>query len=395
MLVPLWGLYANMIAQILSQISSHFIIYYQRKVVSVGLQNCHTHNSRSQNMSETQTNEALCRSDFRLNGYNNKNVVKVKLSTNVFIGLLGILAIVLLVLGCSLTSFRLEILGITRKLIELGDDLQPAISNYSIFTIFGVIMEQALYLNSISAFLGLGFLALLLIITSLVVPCFHSLLLMVLWFYPTQKRMKTLLTRIIEILKAWQYVEVYIIAAFLGMWQIGDVSESLVESLCDQFESTFASFAYFGIIEEQNARCFYSDATMEVGAYFLLAASIILSWLSNFILEAEKQQGNSESNYPMINTSKRIVNDFKSTNTDFGMNDMVEEEYEEVKEKIRPLPTQFTDKFNWFLTNEQTNESVLAYVETVQTPRTFDGSIFEGDDSPRSICDGSDPVYTS
>lgn len=38
MLVPLWGLYSNMIAQILSQISSHFIIYYHRCIEASGKQ---------------------------------------------------------------------------------------------------------------------------------------------------------------------------------------------------------------------------------------------------------------------------------------------------------------------------------------------------------------------
>ena len=36
MIVPLWGLYANMIAQFLSQITSHFIINYHRKIVDAG-----------------------------------------------------------------------------------------------------------------------------------------------------------------------------------------------------------------------------------------------------------------------------------------------------------------------------------------------------------------------
>eukprot|EP00940_MAST-03C_sp_MAST-3C-sp2_P000291 g291.t1 len=36
--VPLWGLYANLIAQILSQISSHFIIYYHRNITAAAEQ---------------------------------------------------------------------------------------------------------------------------------------------------------------------------------------------------------------------------------------------------------------------------------------------------------------------------------------------------------------------
>merc|ERR1712194_385074 len=32
LVVPLWGLYANLIAQLVSQLSSHFIIHYHRKI---------------------------------------------------------------------------------------------------------------------------------------------------------------------------------------------------------------------------------------------------------------------------------------------------------------------------------------------------------------------------
>lgn len=36
MVIPLWGLYSNMTAQLLSQISSHFIIHFHRRVVASG-----------------------------------------------------------------------------------------------------------------------------------------------------------------------------------------------------------------------------------------------------------------------------------------------------------------------------------------------------------------------
>ena len=33
LVVPKWGLYANLMAQIISQLSSHFIIFYHRRIV--------------------------------------------------------------------------------------------------------------------------------------------------------------------------------------------------------------------------------------------------------------------------------------------------------------------------------------------------------------------------
>merc|ERR1711884_653349 len=36
MVIPVWGLYANLIAQLISQISSHFILHYHYKIEKEG-----------------------------------------------------------------------------------------------------------------------------------------------------------------------------------------------------------------------------------------------------------------------------------------------------------------------------------------------------------------------
>jgi len=258
-----------------------------------------------------------------------------------------------------LTSFRLEILGLTRKLIEAGDGYEPAITEYNIFTIFGVIIEEAVYLDNIPSYVGLTILALLLVITSLLVPCLHTISLLVLWFFGMKKRTKDKLVTFIEILKAWQYMEVYIISLFLGMWQIGDISETLTSALCEPLDSIFASLAYFGILSDENARCFYSDARMGIGAYVLFGASIILSWLSNFILEAEKHR----TTYKFINdhseTSEKDTINMNHINISFQESSLhnSKQDFEELTKSIQPVSQQFTDKFRWFLVPSQLIES--------------------------------------
>ena len=372
MLVPLWGLFANMIAQIISQISSHFIIYYQRKIVTSGMKNSNIHDPDEADMESSTTSLALCKYEFKMRGLNSGNFAKMRLGSNIFIAMLGCVTTVMLVLGCWLTSFRLEIFGIARSLLDAGGGSNASVTEYNIFSIFGIIMKQAVYLDTIGTYVGLSALGVLLLMTSLIVPCGHCILLMVVWFCSMTRATKDTVVAGIEILKAWQYVEVYIIASFLGMWQIGDVSESLVSSACDPLEETFASLAYFGILSDENARCFYANASMEVGSYVLLVASVMLAWLSNFVLTAEKQQ-----------CATTFMGDPTSCTDEFGKDSMTE-----LKTKIRPVASEFTDKFRWFLMPFQSGF-------TAETPRTFDMSSIGEERSPRSFeLDDEAEVYT-
>lgn len=91
-------------------------------------------------------------------------------------------------------------------------------------------------------------------------------------------------------LQIGQYIEVYILACFLGLWQIGEVADLLVGSFCEPLEGVFGSMAYFGLISDINARCFYSHAGLQAGTYVLILASFLLSGLSYIVMSAEKQQ---------------------------------------------------------------------------------------------------------
>ena len=48
------------------------------------------------------------------------------------------------------------------------------------------------------------------------------------------------------------------------MWQIGDISEIIMKSLCRPLNSQFDSLSYYSVLSEDNARCLYADARMEI-----------------------------------------------------------------------------------------------------------------------------------
>ena len=243
LVIPMWGLYANMIAQILSQISSHIIIYYHRKIVSGANDalNAESMTSWEQNSTDNpETNDEMPNSNgddevfraveskgslkdhlFAAPGHD-EGEMKTRKMSSAFILMFGIIILCLLLLGSGLTSFRLEVFGLAGKLISTGNNSESSIQHHSIFTMIQVIMQEASYLESQYQNVGLTCLSSLLIITSFVIPFLQTVLLLLLWFLVTSEKQKDRMVKAIEILKAWQYMEVYIVASFLAMWQIGD-----------------------------------------------------------------------------------------------------------------------------------------------------------------------------
>jgi hypothetical protein len=63
-----------------------------------------------------------------------------------------------------------------------------------------------------------------------------------------------------EIFQAWQYVEVYMLAIIISSWQLGPVSEFMINSYCDGLTSTFATLVYYGILDPEDAQCFQVQA---------------------------------------------------------------------------------------------------------------------------------------
>lgn len=231
-----------MTAQILSQISSHIIIHWHRQVVKTGYQKFVSQEAVNNCIIETdsaklsdvgvevivaerdeatgkQFIDSLSKHTYSEGPHKNNGQVKVQNCWNVSILIFGLVTILLLLLGCTLPSLRLEVMGMAGRFIAAGSDLgsEALVQYHSVFTMISVIMSEARYLDSSSHYMGLGVLCTLLVSTSFIVPISLCVLLLVLWFRPMTRKVRKRLVLTIEILGAWQYIEVYLIAAFLGM----------------------------------------------------------------------------------------------------------------------------------------------------------------------------------
>jgi len=371
LVVPLWGLYANMIAQLISQVSSHFIIYYHRRIVSNAKAQSGIYHglARSPNTAmeghqkdansrvsvevtsgDEPVNEmgtqrvALHQHQFSRphRGETEKLIVRPWVNTLLLLG--SICLIVVVIAGCSIPSFSLEVLGIIGVAVETGQNSKDATTQHSVFTVIQLLFEEAEFLGTAGDYFGLGTLSMLFVFTVLLVPIMQSLLLLRHWFRPSTLEEMQKLSTIIEILQAWQYADVYLIAIFVASWQLAPISEFMVNSYCDALKDTFGQLVYYGILKEEDAQCFSVRSSINGGSFLLAFGVILLALLTSMVTKAtaqymRDQQGAAEKR-------NRDEEDSAYASDEGG------EIVGGISTRIYPAPVLFTDTFRWLLYQE-------------------------------------------
>jgi len=366
LVVPQWGLYANMLAQLVAQITSHVVIHYHRKTVRAAtkFQAIDLDLAPPPNSGDTQ--EKLCTHRFKLDyeASTRRAILRKRIGWVLLAVLLSF--IVLVICGCSLPSFNIEILGIVGLAVESGNEFKEAKTYYSVFDLAHMIMEQARYINKVPDTIGLGTLASLLVITVFIVPLAQAASLLAQWFAPMSRRQRSINTVFNEMLSAWQYMEVYVLSIIIAAWQLGGVSEFMLNAYCDPLEETFQFLSYFGILKNDDAQCFRVDATVETASWLLVAASLILCILNHFIGAAARQKKQDDD----TPAERRLHTDRwpqspKPSESALGVdsvNQMGEAEgassLDNEKHNVSPISPRFTDYY-YFATTHRTEDQDL------------------------------------
>ena len=358
LVVPLWGLYANMLAQLVSQVSSHIIIHYHRKTAKDAAE------VEDLEPLDSENTEVLRLHSFKLDYEASTKRAIVRRSVNwiLFAALFSLM--ILVICGCAIPSFSIEVLGLVGLAVESGNQFEQAKTYYSVFDLAGMIMDQARYLDTASDRIGLGTLTALLVISVFLVPLAQAVSLFVQWFAPLTKKQRTQNSVVNEILSAWSYMEVYVLSVIITAWQLGGVSEYMINAYCEPLKDTFTSLAYYGVLAESDAQCFRVDANVEAASWILVAASLILCIVGHFVVGATWQK-EQDDNIPADRRlhSDRWLPSKQSTLTigmDMSMSTSIDEEEggsnSDLKEIcVAPVEPRFTDYF-FFATETRTTE---------------------------------------
>lgn len=365
LVVPLWGLYSNMTAQLVSQISSHFIIHYHRKIVNAATSSFqHRHQLAAaqglHGMLATPSSsplisgeaEALRRHHFGRPHRGEEEKVVIKSWVSYLLIVLAISVTGLVIVGCILPSLTVEILGIIGVAVELGQSSQPAKTSHSVFTIVQLLIDEAKFVGTSASYTGLGILSCLFLLTVLVVPIVQSLVLLRQWFSPMTRRQRTRVSILNEVLQAWQYVEVYLLSLFVACWQLGPISEFMFNTSCGQFDGFFSQMAQFGILKLEDAQCFSVQGFIEPGSILLATAAVLLAFLNTVVNKAVKQYF-----YDLkIELEKELFEDGGVSDLSAGNGADGESSKDAPNDssnwRLHPVPVLFTDTFRWFVTGD-------------------------------------------
>lgn len=286
--VPCWGLYANMIAQIISQLSSHFIIHCHRKIVSDCLIQDEAENSNNENIGK----RALCKHPFTCESSRQTNVVR---GVNVGLLVTALAIVCFYVCGCLFTIFSIESYGILGVLVEVGENTTAAVAEYTILDIVEEVAGQARFTGMTTDYIGLVALSGVFIFTVLIVPMLLVLLLLCRWLVPMDKKGRWRNFILIETLSAWQYSEVFILSIVIAAWQLGPLSVNLVNDYCLGLDGFFDTIVSLGLVEGIDGQCFRAEATVNAGLWLLTLGALLLAFLNHFVKMAAQQQVEEDS----------------------------------------------------------------------------------------------------
>jgi hypothetical protein len=364
--IPLWGLYANMIAQLVSQVSSHFIIHYQRRIADNASAACDrilggpcettlTERSMSSQSSDggsadttgndsNATQTVLRKHAFERPHRGELDKVKVRRGVSPTIVFVSLAVTGLLIAGCIIPSLAVEVLGVLGVAVESGQEFNDAVTYFNVFSLVKLLFDEARFLDTPGDYIGLGTLGILFVMTILVVPVLQAATLLRQWFANLTEKQRTRMSVLTEILEAWQYVEVYLLALIVSAWQLGPISSFMINSYCDGLDDTFATMVYYGVLDPIDAQCFKVQATIESGTFILIAASVLLYLLHTFVVKAVYQY---ERDASLVHAAPQ--QELKTAETHSGLS---REEYNDAIEKLEPTPVLFTDTFRWAMRRE-------------------------------------------
>lgn len=360
LVVPLWGLYANLIAQLVSQISSHFIIHYHRKIAKKAHDSYDKQNGDYlQKASDDGDEKTVLRThQFGRPHRGEEEKLGVRSWTNSLLTLLVVCLIAFIIAGCILPSFAVEVFGLIGVAVEAGQEFREAITYHSVFTVIKLLFEEAQFLDTVKDYIGLCSFSVIFAITVLLMPIIQSGVLLLHWFVPMTMQQRRRMSVLNEILQAWQYAEVYIIAIFVASWQLGPISSFMVNSYCGSLDSFFSELVFYGILKTEDAQCFSVKSSIEEGFFILAAGAVLLALVNTFITKATHQYFRDQDEPMRQRQIKEISSRLESAE------EGLQADTDLVESTVRPVPVLFTDTFRWLLIQDDANIIITSTCES-------------------------------
>jgi len=185
--------------------------------------------------------------------------------------------------------------------------LAEVVSEYSVFRLATVVLQKASFvLGSTGDYIGLGVLLVLGIVSAIMFPAINAYVAFRRWVSGKKNETKEeapvenkFITDYIGRFKAYNHLEVHIVAFVIAIWQLGAFSIYAVHYYCDVLEALYTTLVYVGMVEETNVQCF--AVQLSIPANILIIGGGFLVLLFFFL---NKAMGQYKKN---ISTAQRFV----------------------------------------------------------------------------------------
>lgn len=293
-LSPQLGLYCNLIAQVVSQLASHAEIHYHRRVVDDVVECLSftsvtpTHGGVSSELSNSGgVTASVCSYTHSVVGTGLRaRIVSVAAKTCVPLALA--LGVVLFVLGAFLPTLTVTTSGVVGMLLDLGSAGDRA------STLSSIQMVEALagqFTPSFFSKAGIILLTFIFVASTLIMPLLQALVWIIMWAVPMTLRRLERLALVSEIMSAWSFFDVFLIAVLITSLQverlahgmIGTLEEKLGSEQFNVINNVVVLLQDIGVVDSSDAKLLSVSANLEHGAYILLLAAILMGSAGIFI----------------------------------------------------------------------------------------------------------------
>lgn len=152
----------------------------------------------------------------------------------------------------------------------------------------------------------------------------------------------------------------------------------MVNTYCDQqpeLKEAFGFLAFFRVIDQSDAQCFRVQSDIEIGFYFIAAATLLLAFVNTFIKRAADQYLHDKTEVPSLQQHDGDVNKTAVA--------------EKVRGQIAPPPMLFSDRFRWFLIRQDSVAPTLQIFASFSSSNRMNSNLMERECVSEEICSSS------
>ena len=118
----------------------------------------------------------------------------------------------------------------------------------------------------------------------------------------------------------------------------------MIKDFCGSLSSVFSSTAYYGVVSEDDAQCFYVESLISNSIYFLVVASMFLYATTRFVKKASLQQL-MDDKITIANAANVTEEELQLHLADKDMSGFGDEDVtKNIAKEIKPLKVHFTDE---------------------------------------------------